>query len=564
MNTIAKMSLPVFFLLFAAVCQAANGIIPPRSGQPGETRPELPDFLPAEPGKGLTLPPPPAHAAPPAGEISFELKGAVFEGNTVFSDEELGKIAQPFLGRFVTLADLEELRFRLTRFYADQGYISSGAVLKPDQTVDEGIVTYLIREGRLNEVNVAGNGWLRPGYIRRRLNPDPDAPFNIRKLKERFQLLLEDPLVDRMDGTIRPGIAPGEALMDLDVTRSRPYQLSLIADNHSSPSTGAERITAAGTVWNLTGFGDRLDASFGHTKGADEISAGFSLPLNARNTTLSLYYNRNENAIIEEPLDAIDIESKSETAELTLMHPFLHNLRRKLELGISLAARESRTWLLNEPFSFTKGDEDGKSQVTALRVIQSYTDRTPYTALALRSTLSIGLDLFGPTIHAEDRPDSQFVAWLAQIQYAMRLGDRFGQILLRGDLQIANDNLLSLEQFAVGGIRTVRGYRENELVRDNGYVLSAEWRYPLWKQAGENSQDILQLAVFTDFGSSWNEGESNADENLHSAGLGLIWTPSRHIRAELYVAHDIEEAADRTDWDLQDDGVHFSVSYHVF
>lgn len=431
MNTIAKMSLSVFLLLFATVCQAGNGIIPPLSGHPGETRPELPDYLPAEPGKGLSLPPPPVQAEPPAGEISFELKGTVFEGNTVFSDEELGKITQPFLGKAVTLADLEELRFRLTRFYIDRGYVNSGALIKPDQTVDEGIVTWLIREGRLNDVKITGNRWLRPGYIRSRLNPDPDDPFNISKLQERFQLLLEDPLIDQMDGTIRPGTVPGEALLDLDVKRSRPYQLGLIADNHGSPSTGAERITAAGSVWNLTGLGDRLDASFGHTKGADEISAGFSLPLNARNTSLSLYYNRNENAIIEEPLDAIDIESKSETAELTLMHPFLHNLRRRLELGISLAARESRTWLLNEPFSFTKGDEDGKSQVTALRLIQSYTDRTPYTALALRSTLSVGLDLFGPTIRAEDIPDSHFLAWLGQIQYARRIGERFGQIILR-------------------------------------------------------------------------------------------------------------------------------------
>ncbi|MGE0085224.1 MAG: ShlB/FhaC/HecB family hemolysin secretion/activation protein [Desulfococcaceae bacterium] len=564
MNMISKMTLFAFLLIFTTVCQAGNGIIPPPSGHPGETRPELPDYLPEKPGRGLTLPQPPVQAEPPAGEISFELKGLIFEGNTIFSDEELGKIAESFLGKPVTLADLEELRFCLTNFHINHGYINSGAILKPDQNVDAGIVIYLIREGRLDEVKVTGNGRLQPGYIRKRINPKPDQAFNIKKLQERFQLLLEDPMIDQMDGRIHPGVSPGEAVLDLDVTRSRSYELSLTTDNHSSPSTGAERITAAGSVWNLTGFGDRLDASFAHSRGADEISAGFSIPLNARNTRISLYYNRDENSVIEEPLDAIDIESESETAELNLTHPLIHNLRRKLELGITLAARESRTRLLNMPFSFTKGDVDGRSQVTALRLIQSYTDRTLYTALALRSTLSLGIDLFGPTIHAEDRPDGQFLAWLGQIQYAQRIGERFGQIILRGDIQIANDNLLSLEQFAVGGIRTVRGYRENELVRDNGYVLSAEWRYPLWKQTGKSPEDILQLAVFTDFGSSWNEGESSEDENLHSAGLGLLWTPNQHINAELYMAHDIEEAADKDDWNLQDDGIHFRVSYNIF
>jgi hemolysin activation/secretion protein len=47
-----------------------------------------------------------------------------------------------------------------------------------------------------------------------------------------------------------------------------------------------------------------------------------------------------------------------------------------------------------------------------------------------------------------------------------RFDTRGDQYVLRNDLQLAKDPLLPLEQFTVGGASTVRGYRENQLVKD--------------------------------------------------------------------------------------------------
>ncbi|MFP4347760.1 MAG: ShlB/FhaC/HecB family hemolysin secretion/activation protein [Desulfococcaceae bacterium] len=537
----------------------------PFSQFPSEERPALPEFLPESPEKGLELPPVPEGKTRQPGRFSFELKGIDLEGNTVFSDENLTEVAESFIGKQVTLADLEEIRYRITRRYVDAGYVNSGAVLKPDQRVENGRVTYLVIEGRLDEISITGAGRLRPRYVQNRLRSDPERPFNTQELQERFQLLLQDPLIDRMNGSIRPGMEPGEAMLDLEVTRSRPYALRLIADNHRPPSTGAERITAAGSVWNLTGFGDRLDASFGISEGADEWAAAFTIPLNAMDTRLSLRYLKSDSSVIEEPLDDVDIESETETGEIQLMHPILRNLRRSFEVGATLAVRESKTWLLDEPFSFTEGAENGKSQVTALRLIGSFVDRTSETALALRSTFNFGLDLFGATQHGGDRPDGQFFSWLGQAQYARRISPRLGQLIFRGDIQIAEDELLTLERIAVGGVHTVRGYRENELVRDSGYILSLEWRYPLFRQlTGGGHEHLLQIAPFMDFGAAWNKGESIHEDCLHSVGVGLLWSFSPWANAELYWGHDLESASDPEDYDLQDDGIHFLVSIDLF
>ncbi len=562
MSAIIRVVMFLLLLLSSSV-QAQERAIPsqPAQPQPGKDRPPLPDYLKEAPAGDMELPPAPEATRSRAGGPAFTLNGVVFEGNTVFPDADLTEIAAPFIGKPVTLGDLEEIRYRLTRFYVDRGYVNSGAILKPDQQVDDGVVTYQIQEGRLDDVTVSGNGRLRPAYITKRLWADPEKPFNTEELQKRFQLLLRDPLIERMNGRIRPGVAPGEATLDLEVTRSRPYDLRFVADNHRPPSTGAEHLTAAGAVWNLTGFGDVLDASFGVSEGADEISAGYALPLNANNTRLSLRYSRGENAVIEEPLDVVDIESETESAQISLTHPLRRTLGETLEVGVDLSVRESKTFLLSRPFSFTTGAVKGDSQVTALRLVGSYVNRTPATALALRSTVSVGVDLFGPTIHGHNLPDGRFLTWLGQIQYARRLGGPFGQVIFRGDVQVSGDRLLSLEQFAVGGASTVRGYRENELVRDSGYALSAEWRYPLWeRREGAGPENILQIAPFMDFGSAWNKGESAHDDNLHSVGVGLLWNPTSWIDAELYLAHDLEKAADKDEHNLQDDGIHFRIT----
>lgn len=544
------------------VCEAQMRVAPLITQQPGKDQPKLPQYLPEKAESGLELPPAPGTPDALAGGPEFELKGVVFEGNTVFSNEELRAVAEPFIGHRVGLADLEELRYRLTRLYVDKGYVNSGAILKPDQQVDDGVVTYAMTEGRLDEINISGNGRLRAGYVQKRIWPDSEQPFNTDLLQDRFLLLLQDPLIRKMDGRIRPGAAPGEAILDIDVTRERPYGMSLIVDNHNPPSTGSVGGTVAGWARNLTGYGDLLEASYEATEGANNVYAGYTFLLTPRNTRFGVRYWYSENSVVEEPMRDIDIESQSESLDVALMHPFYRSLQRNLELGSVLSVRESKTYLLGRRFSFSLGDDNGESRVSVLRLVQSYVDRTSRHALALRSTFNFGLDLFDATIHHDGRTDGRYFSWLGQVQYAHRLGEKFGSLILRGDAQLTDDELLTLEQFALGGATTVRGYRENELVRDNGFDVSAEWRYPLWKSASTEQPDkLLQAALFMDFGTAWDKGKDLWDDRLHSMGVGLLWECKR-IDAQLYLAHDLKKADPKEGHDLQDDGIHFYVGFH--
>jgi hemolysin activation/secretion protein len=142
-----------------------------------------------------------------------------------------------------------------------------------------------------------------------------------------------------------------------------------------------------------------------------------------------------------------------------------------------------------------------------------------------------GLDAFGATAHSPAVPDGQFVALLGQFQWARRLGERGLELGARLDAQLANDALPGLEQLAVGGSTSVRGYRECLLVRDNGVVASLEARMPLLHS--NTSTPRLELAYFIDAGWSWNDEDRSAAETLWSAGLGVRWRFSQWGGMEL-------------------------------
>jgi len=96
------------------------------------------------------------------------------------------------------------------------------------------------------------------------------------------------------------------------------------------------------------------------------------------------------------------------------------------------------------------------------------------------------------------------------------------QILSRVDVQLADRDIFPLEEYAMGGRFTVRGYRENTFVRDNAFFASLEVRVPVISTA--LGQPILQVAPFVDVGRSWNVDRSprTNSETLASAGVGLL------------------------------------------
>ncbi|MES2037231.1 MAG: ShlB/FhaC/HecB family hemolysin secretion/activation protein [Pseudomonadota bacterium] len=484
-----------------------------------------------------------------------------FSGNTVISTAELQGMATAYLGKRSTYTDLEELRTRISRLYVERGYLNSGAVLivaEGSEHFPSGIVSIRLIEGHISEVRLKGQGRLRPTYLQLRLLRD-DEVFNMPVLQQRFQLLLTDPLFEKINSRIIPGDKPGTAILDIDVVRAKAYGLNIYANNYRAPSIGSEVLGMSGWARNLSGYGDYLEASIAHSEGADPVHLGWTMPVNSRGTSLKLSLDKGSSSVVGESLAAIDIKSRSSGYELGMSQTLANSLQRKIELGLSYNQRDSQTSLLGEAFSFTPGEPDGYSKTKVLRFSQEWTERWETQALALRSVFAFGRNNIDSSDTSLQVPNQHYRIWTGQLQYVKNLGKTGDQIILRASAQQTPDRLLPLERFSLGGVATVRGYRENAVVRDRAWLLNAEYHYPLpvWLEAGHK----LKLIAFTDLAAASNQGETA--QRLASVGVGMNWQ-WQSWTVDLFLAKKLISLPGQSNGNLQDHGVHAQLTYHLF
>ncbi|MBX3669892.1 MAG: ShlB/FhaC/HecB family hemolysin secretion/activation protein [Rhodocyclaceae bacterium] len=476
-------------------------------------QPSAPAYQPRDGGQFELPPVAPAPAdAGAAATARGVLKAVEFHGNSVIASTELATVAEMYLGRSVSEADLEALRLALTRHYIERGYVNSGAQLGEFK---DGRLQVELIEGRLTGMRLRGLERLDESYVVARLAPDEQAVLNIDSLRERFLLLLENPLFARMNARLVPGERPGEAVLDLDISRARPYQLTLFANNYRPPSTGSQAYGVSGWVRNLTGQGDLLEASAEDALAAESsgrYSLGWRMPLTRRGTLLSLQYEHGRSSVVEEPLAVLHIRSVLDSRDIGISQTFVETLAHKFTLGANRVWRENSTTLLGQPFSFTGGEPDGKLRVRAWRYWAEYSHRTETRALALRYTLSSARNNIQD---APGVPDHAYRIGLAQMQFAQRVSDAGAQVILRATRQDTTSMLPSLDRMALGGIYTVRGYRENQLIRDTGSIVNLELDFPLLQNAAPDWR--VNLVPFYDWGRGKNQNETAA--TLSSAGL---------------------------------------------
>jgi hemolysin activation/secretion protein len=184
--------------------------------------------------------------------------------------------------------------------------------------------------------------------------------------------------------------------------------------------------------------------------------------------------------------------------------------------------------------------------------VQDFVNRSEREVIALRSQFSIGLSLFNSTRNS-NAPDSRFLSWRGQAQWT-RLLQRDLLLLLRADMQLSDRPLVPLEQFGLGGAETVRGYRQDALLTDNGLLFSTEVRLPILRTGRDG---LVQLTPFVAAGTGWNRGASA--NTITGAGLGLLWRQG-DLSARLdwgipFVAIEGERRS------LQERGIYFSIRY---
>ncbi|ACK72867.1 Polypeptide-transport-associated domain protein ShlB-type [Gloeothece citriformis PCC 7424] len=538
----------------------------------GPSRPETPTPTPSPlPPLEDILPPNPSTPTP-SDNFPSNIPGTItvrqfnYEGNTAFSDQELDRVTQPYLNRPISFAELLQARTAITQLYIDNGYVTSGAYIAP-QSIDKGVITITIVEGNLEEINVDVEGKLAPSYVRERIAIATEQPLNVNRLLEALQLLQLNPIIERISAELSAGTRPGTSILDITVVVADTFTPEIIVDNGRNPRVGSLRRGTQVSDLNLFGLGDEMRIWYLNTDGTNDVDVNYGVPVNAYNGTVRVQFRNVTAKVTEDPFEQFDITSDYQKYLLSFRQPIVLTPTEEIALGLTFDYQKTQTRFLGVGFPTRGTNNRGRTNISSLRFSQEWTQRNEQEVLAARSEFSVGVDVFDVT-DTFDRefnrfaPGNDYFIWRGQGQW-VRLLAPDTLFILRGDLQLTSEPLVPIEQFSLGGLGNVVGYRQNYLLTDNGFFGGVEFRVPIYR--AQNPNNILQLVPFATVGSGWNvSGSPQPDPaTIASIGIGLQWQYSDYISA-------------RVDWGiklvpiplegntLQDNGIVFSFIFRPF
>jgi hemolysin activation/secretion protein len=503
--------------------------------------PPAPPRTPAEPL--IEQPAKPALRAP--DNVRIPVKGFRITRNTAFREDELLPLLKEFVGKNLSLEDLQRAADVITRHYRDRGYFVARAYV-PAQDIRDGIVEITVLEGRIDRVSVKpiGETRLREQVVGSVLkNALPSNGLIRQDDLERGLLLLNDlPGID-----VRSVLQPGETLGTTNLTA----QLSegpLVSgdvdfDNYGNKFSGLYRLGMTANVNDPSGYGDLASIRVQTSDGATYARAGYAIPVGSSGLKAGASYTGTTYELCCE-FAPIGARGDAQTVSLSALYPVL----RSREANFYVSATYDVRHYFNATIASTTSDK--RAKVGTLAGNGDFRDSVGGGALS-NYTLAysygrLNLDAYPPDQDLDDRT-ARTNGNYSKAAYALarqqRLGDTFG---LYGSLngQFASKNLDSSEKFMLGGPFGVRAYPTGEAVGDDGLLANLELRYGL--------QPGLQLAAFLDYGhirlhryewDGWQGANTTIKNryNLAGYGFGLSWNAPGSFSARASVAQRIGE-----------------------
>lgn len=507
-----------------------------------QTAPAVP--VPAQ-GQNQGVVAPAAPGAPQSESTSaVRVQTIRFHGNTHIDDASLRKaIAQigSVEGTSATLAQLQALADAVTRYYRQQGYFVAVAYV-PRQTVDDGVVTIEVLEGKLDQVHVDHSGGYDPARVQRygqdglcgQSSGCTDATLTRARADRAVGLISSLPGVASASGTLSPGSTVGSSNVTLDAVPGPSVTGVLGVDDYGNEYTGRIRETGDLRWNNPLGIGDLLTADIalsdrwglGGTRGRGAFNGvvDYSLPIGydgwrvGANYTHLLYR-------LGAPFDVTDAYGGGNEFNAYVAYPIVLTPYKHLWLRASYGVKWLSDSVLQQTFHTRDTTVTLSANGDAIDTLWGG-GLTQYGALLTRGLVAYGS---GPRPANTPSAAGHFtklgftVSRDQTVSYLMHDTHRLSVYgAVQG--QWSNTNLDSVEKFTLGGPAGVRGYPVGEAVGDEGAAATLELRdsFALAALGGDN----LTLSLFRDNGwlkvnhTPWAGYQGARQRHLGSTGIG--------------------------------------------
>ena len=454
----------------------------------------------------------------PGEVITFELKKIVTDASAVLTDAELDAIIKPYEGKQVQLNDIYAIVDKINALYNDKGYVTCRAFLPP-QTITDGTVKLLLVEGRTGSTIVNNNKYTKTKYITNRMHLAKGEIANIKQLNKDL-LLFNATNSTQLRIMMKAGTEPGTT--DYEITAYEPMRdtWTIFEDNAGSDTSGEYRTGLFFNTKSLSGHCDALSLGTVISEGTKAANVMYSRSLGRSGTKMNLVYSTNAVEVVKGEYEDM-IKGHANSYAIGFTQPIVVNETTRTELSLDYNRQNSKTDFMPAGTRFNIVDDSVQDFSLGFAMTNYGASHVFYQ----KHSYVRGYSESTPDMSAQNSQNFGFYKFNAMYQKLYKAGQMWS---LRADAQWSgSEGMVSSRQFYMGGMYSVRGYKENYLGGDSGFTFSAEYAVPV---INKNTSAF----TFFDYGHVYGNGQSDDQHNvLSSVGLGIRSTINQYCSASL-------------------------------
>lgn len=482
----------------------------------------------------------------------FEIRNAQLDGQHAYRfastlasitggrDRERG-LASP-IGLCLGAQSIQTLAVRLQDLLIEQGYVTTRVLVAP-QDISNGNLTLTVVPGTISALRRTDTSDIRAHFWNAIPISDGDV-LNLRDLEQGLENLRRLPSV-QADIDIGPGQLPGQSELLINWNQSKPLRVFASVDDAGNKATGkyqAALTVAADHIFTLNDIFYVSDSrTLGNTKNQRRRagSSGFHYSIPWGYWQLAFNTNRfRYHQLIAASIRPYVYSGESRSTDLTLSRVVWRDNRRKTQMYLKGWERRSYNYIDGTELELqrrrTAGWELGLNH-------REYLSRaTLDVALAYRRGTGARGAMAAPEEQTgEGTSRFRLVTGSLSLAVPFRIGQQAFRYYGTLRAQWNSTRLVALDQFAIGGRYTVRGFDgEQVLMGERGWAWRNELAMPL--QVGGLGGQELYLGL--DVGKVGGPASRYlAGNSLAGAVLGIRGQLGKYVNYELFAGKPLRK-----------------------
>ncbi len=465
--------------------------------------------------------------------VTFQLNNIEVSKSDILTVEELDLIFRRYIGRIITLNDLNKLLDEINDLYKLKGYLAAKALLPP-QKISEGSVQIRLIEGRVGALEIEGNDSTNDDYILEQLALSSGDLVDIKTLQKNLEKI--NLLTDIQLGiALKPGEEIGKTDYLLSVREPKRQEAFVYMDNAGTKDVGLYRVGFNYIDRSLTGNRDLLTIGGYGARGAKAFYSSYRFPVNRLGTTVNIAGTASKIDIVAGPIKPLDISGDAYTLGVEVSHPLQVARSSLVETTLGINRKKSST------------------DFSGVTLFETYVNTIDFGIKRQAfSPSSISFARIKGTITPSGWDnETSFFKINADFSYNKQLKNDWLALFRLGGQWSDTKLLPSTEQFQIGGVFTVRGYTEGLLIGYKGYYSSVELSRPLPRMLktilGNNARYLLFLDHGAAIAFKGDDEGTDRDDFLTSIGLGLDFELSKVISVHITAGKPLTQREDKKD-----------------